>query len=130
MPNNYSRRVYGSDRARFQLRLIEEDALAGEAGQVFQNIAASITSDLGGASELTEMQKHLITSFAGAALLQGRQLSKILQGQPLNPHEYTSVGLTMWRAARLLGVRRRAKELSSTLAPLEYARVRAEEAAE
>jgi hypothetical protein len=71
------------------------------------------TSDLGGADLLTEMERHLVMSFAGAALLQGRQHSRILQGEAINPHEYASVALAMLRAARLLGFDRRAKSVNA-----------------
>jgi hypothetical protein len=123
-PNAYSQRAYGATVARNQLRLVEKQALETQAGRAFEAIVARVSADLGGADQLTEIEKHLVTSFAGAALLQGRQLSRILKGEKFNNHEYVSVSLAMIRASKRLGTKRQVKEV--TPSPLEYARRTAE----
>lgn len=111
--NGYSRRINGTFSAHCKLQLIEQDALASKAGQVFEQIVADITADLGGAELLSTMERHLVLSFAAAAMLQGQQHTKILSGQPLNPHEFVSVSLAMQRTAKILGFSRRAKSINA-----------------
>ena len=96
--SGYSRRINGTYSAHCKLQLIEQEALTSPVGQAFQAIVSAVTADLGGADQLSEMEKHLIATFAGAAILQGRQLSKILAGEAINPHEFASVALAMLRS--------------------------------
>jgi hypothetical protein len=81
------------------------------ASRQFTGIIQRVMADLGGADNLSEIERHLITSFAGAAILQGHQLAKMLNGQPIDIHEYSSLTTAMIRSATRLGTERRAKEV-------------------
>jgi hypothetical protein len=83
------------------------------ASKQFTAIIQAVCSDLGGADNLTEIERHLITSFAGAAILQGHQVAKLLNGGPIDIHEYSSLTTAMIRSATRLGTERRTKEVPS-----------------
>jgi hypothetical protein len=105
----------GSRKAHRELRLITSEALDGRTrvSQAFNQIIAQITADLGG--ELSEIEKHLVTSFAGATMLQSRQLTELLNGKSVDAHEYASVCAAMIRSATRLGTRRRQKDVTPDL---------------
>jgi hypothetical protein len=85
------------------------------ASRNFNAIVANVSSDLGGRDALTEIEKHLITSFAGAAILQGHQLAKLLSGEEIDPDEYSSITTSMIRSAMRLGIGRRQKDVTPSL---------------
>jgi hypothetical protein len=104
-------------RATRKLRLFTETNLDGRssASRNFNAIVANVSSDLGGRDALTEIEKHLITSFAGAAILQGHQLAKLLSGEEIDPDEYSSITTSMIRSAMRLGIGRRQKDVTPSL---------------
>ena len=111
--SKYSQR----DRKRHTGMLRAHDKLAQitqreTATEQFNRIVQRVTSDLGGPDEISEIERHLITSFVGAAILQGHQLNLILNGQPIDIHEYASVTTAMIRTTMRLGTKRRQKELN------------------
>src|SRR5258708_1228354 len=71
--------------------------------------------DLGGDDALTEIERHLITSFAGAAILQGHQVAKLLAGEPIEVDEYSAITTSMIRSATRLGTQRRVKDVTPRL---------------
>ena len=105
---DYKRRA-GMLRAHGKLALITQTQSATEQ---FNAIVQRVTRDLGGVDQISEIEKHLITSFVGAAILQGHQLNLILTGQPIDIHEYASVTTAMIRTTMRLGTKRRQKELN------------------
>lgn len=109
--------------------MITAQALDGRiAAQSFNQIVHCVTSDLGGVDHLSEIEKHLITSFAGAAILQGHQLAHMLAGGTIDAHEYASVTASMIRSATRLGTGRRPRDTTPTLE--SYLRAKATETAE
>jgi hypothetical protein len=112
------KRQNGHHRATRQLRLITANqSLDGRTsvGRVFNTIIRNVVSDLGGQGEITEIERHLITSFAGAAILQGHQLAKLLAGEQVDVDEYSSITTSMIRSATRLGTGRRSKDATPTL---------------
>jgi hypothetical protein len=94
------------------------------AGRQFNHIVRNVTSDLGGSDQLTEIEKHLIISFAGAAILQGHQVAKLLAGEPIDVDEYSGITTSMIRSATRLGTQRRERNVTPTLS--EYLEAKAE----
>jgi len=113
----YSRRQQASAKATRKLRLITAQALDGRtrASQQFNKIVKNISDDLGGADRLSEVEKHLVTSFAGAAILQGHQLTRLLAGEVIDPHEYGTLTVALIRSATRLGTGRRAKDVTPSV---------------
>lgn len=103
------KRRAGHIRAQRALARTTEQQSATEQ---FNAIVQRVTSDLGGPDQITEIEKHLIMSFVGAALLQRHQLMLILNGTPIDIHEYSSVCTAMIRTTMRLGSKRRAKEVN------------------
>jgi hypothetical protein len=103
----------GSSRARKKLKLITRDGLdnRSSAARQFNAIVLRVTADLGGADNVSEVEKHLVTAFAGAAILQGHQLAKMLNGDAIDIHEFSSLTTAMIRSATRLGTERRAREV-------------------
>ena len=128
----YSARQVGSRKASGKLRMITAQALDGRtrAAQSFNQIVTCVTSDLGGADRLSEIEKHLVTSFAGAAILQSHQLTHLLAGGTIDAHEYASVTASMIRSATRLGTERRPRDTTPDLATYLRSKAEANEAAE
>jgi hypothetical protein len=101
----HSQRQIGSFKAHRKLKLLTAEHLDGRshAARAFNSIIARVTRDLGGAENLSEIEKHLVTSFAGAAILQGHQLTKMLSGSAIDVHEYATLTTAMIRSATRLG---------------------------
>src|SRR5262249_24041829 len=118
--------VTASQNAHRKIRLIT-DALdeRTRAAQQINLIVSRVTEDLGGADRLSEIEKHLITSFAAAAILQSHQLAELLRGIEIDVHEFASVTAAMMRSAKRLGTDRRPREITPD--PLDYARTHYDE---
>lgn len=112
------KRFNGARRATRRLRLITSKCLDGRsrAAVQFNRIVANVTADLGGNETLTEIERHLVVSFAGAAILQGHQVAKLLSGEQVDIDEYSAITTSMIRSATRLGTQRRAKDVTPNLA--------------
>jgi hypothetical protein len=99
--------------AKAKLRLLTPNQLDGrtKARRIFDSICAAISADLApeGDDQLTEIQKHLIVSFAGSALLQQNLIAELLAGKPVNVAEFANNASSMLRGATRLGTERRRK---------------------
>jgi hypothetical protein len=104
----------GVRRATRKLRLIVPQNLDGRSTACvqFNKIVRNVTSDLGGEELLSEIERHLVVSFAGAAILQGHQVAKLLSGEQVDVDEYSAVTTSMMRSASRLGIGRRAKTVT------------------
>jgi hypothetical protein len=98
-----------------KVRLLTSDSLDGRtrAKKAFDGIVAAITNDLGGRTELTEIERHLITSFAGSALMQQHLLARLLGGELIDPTEFANVASSMIRCGVRLGTARRTKDVTT-----------------
>src|SRR6187399_1534754 len=88
--------------AKAKLRLLTPNQLDGrtKARRIFDSICAAISADLApeGDDQLTEIQKHLIVSFAGSALLQQNLIAVAHAGQHA-AHHARGAG-SCWQASR------------------------------
>jgi hypothetical protein len=89
------------------------------AAKQFAAIATSIAADLGGETELSTVQKHLVEAFAGVAIQVGDCNTRLLLGQEVDIVEHATAVSTLVRVAHRVGIERRAKlvpDLDSWLA--------------
>jgi hypothetical protein len=102
--------------------LITQQVLDGRthASRNFNAIVQRVTLDLGGPANCSEIERHLITAFAGATILQQHLLAKMLSGATIDPHEFSSTVTSMIRSATRLGTQRRPRDVTPD--PLDYAR--------
>src|SRR5262245_32057086 len=84
-----------------KLRLLTPASLdhRTRASKAFQAIIAAVTSDLGGESELSEIERHLVTSFAGSAVLQQNLIAKLLAGKEVNIEQFSNNASSLLRGA-------------------------------
>ena len=94
----------------------------------YAEVAGAIAADLGGESELTELQRHLIRSVSGMVVLRERLDAKALNGESVNTATYCRLANATRRVAATLGLQRVAKELTPSLT--EYLARRDREAEE
>jgi hypothetical protein len=115
---------------RGKLRLLTRSDLDGRtrARKHFDIIARGIAADLGGADNLSTVQKLLIEAVAGTALTLNDINARALAGQPIDLPAYAQCVSTLVRVASRLGTGRKARDVTPD--PLEYARKYADEAAE
>jgi len=104
-------------RATRRLRLITAAEIDGRTmvGRQFNQIVRNVTNDLGGNDHISEVERHLIVSFTGAAILQGHQIAKLVAGEQIDIDEYSAITTSMIRSATRLGTQRRAKEVHPNL---------------
>jgi hypothetical protein len=100
-------------RRRGKLRLLSRANIDGRtrAAVKFDRIANGICNDLGGADQLTTVQKHLVAAFAGCALHVSDLNAKLLLGQDIDIVEHSQVVSTLVRLASRIGVGRVARDL-------------------
>ncbi len=77
----------------------------------FDAIVRAIAVDLGGADQMTEIQKHLVAAFAGAALHVQDLNAKLMLGQEIDISEHAQAVGTLTRIARRLPLGRVAREV-------------------
>jgi hypothetical protein len=103
-----------------KIRLLTREHLDGRTAAVreFDSIAEGITSDLGGASNLSTVQRHLVEAFAGAAVHVNHLNTCLLLGQQVNILEHSTAISTMVRIASRIGIHRVARNIGPTLGDL------------
>ena len=101
-----------------KLRLLTRDALDGrtKASKAFESIVGAIVADLGGNDELSEIERHLVTSFAGSAILQGNMIAALLSGKEIDIEKFSNNASSLLRGASRLGTGRRAKTVTPSVA--------------
>jgi hypothetical protein len=91
---------------------------------LFRGVAAAVASDLGGRDRLTRAQLELVRRVAGLSVLADQIEWRIVNGQPIEVLEYTSIVGTQSRVLRSLGLKRVPKDitkLSDVLRPMKAA---------
>jgi hypothetical protein len=91
---------------------------------LFREVAAAVASDLGGRDRLTRAQLELVRRVAGLSVLADQIEWRIVNGQPIEVLEYTSIVGTQSRVLRSLGLKRVPKDitkLSDVLRPMKAA---------
>jgi hypothetical protein len=74
------------------------------AAQDFDRIARSIAADLGGADQLSTVQKHLVEAFAGISIVINDLNARLLLGQKIDVLEHSQAISTMVRVASRVGI--------------------------
>jgi hypothetical protein len=99
------------------VRLLTPGALDGRtrASKAFDSIISGIVSDLGGDAELTEIERHLVVSFAGSAIMQKHLITRLLAGEQVDVSEFSNNASSLIRGASRLGTHRRARTVAPTL---------------
>ena len=103
-----------------KVRLLTREHLDGRttAAKEFDSIADGITSDLGGASNLSTVQRLLVEAFAGAAVHVNHLNTLLLLGQKVDIVEHSQAISTMVRIASRIGLHRVARDLNPSLGDL------------
>jgi hypothetical protein len=97
-----------------KLRLLTRDALDGRtrAAQLFGEIVDGIADDLGGADNLTTIQRHLVEAFAGEAVRVSHNNTTLMLGKTIDPAMHAQAVSNLVRLASRLGVERRARDIT------------------
>jgi hypothetical protein len=110
------------NKGRIRPQLLTRAELDGRttAAKVFDRLVADIEADLGGRDQLSTIERALVEAFAGAAVTLHHLNTKLALGEQIELSDHASAVSAMVRVATRLGVSRRAKDVSPTLA--EYLR--------
>jgi hypothetical protein len=102
-----------SDKKRTRPQLLTRAALDGRtnAARFFDRLVADIEADLGGADQLSTIERSLIEGFAGAAVTLQHLNTKLALGQPIDLSEHAQAVSGMVRVASRLGLERRARSV-------------------
>jgi hypothetical protein len=107
-------------------QLLTRDQLDGRtnAAKAFDAIVTNISIDLGGADQLSTIERLLIEGFAGAAVLAEGLNCRMLLGEQIDLAQHAQAISAMVRVATRLGLSRRARDVSTLgdyLSPSEAA---------
>ena len=121
-----SRRRHRASRPQ----LLTRDQLDGRtsAAKVFDRLVTAIEADLGGADQLSAIERNLVQAFAGAAVTLHHLNARLMAGEEINLAQHAQAVSAMVRVASRLGLQRRQKDIGPSLADL-IAQDEAEEAA-
>jgi hypothetical protein len=86
------------------------------AHRQFDAIARGIALDKGGEANLSTVEKHLIENFAGIAVVINDINARLLLGEEVDLLELCTLSSTSVRLASRLGLGRRARDVTPTLA--------------
>jgi hypothetical protein len=105
--------VVPNGNGRGHVRLLTREHLDARttAARAFDAIARGIATDLGGESQLSTVQKHLIEAFAGIAIHVNDLNARLLLGQEIDIGEHSQVVTTLVRVASRIGLKRVAKQI-------------------
>jgi len=98
------------------------------AAKVFDRLVTAIEADLGGADQLSAIERNLVQAFAGAAVTLHYLNARLMAGEEINLAQHAQAVSAMVRVASRLGLQRRQKDIGPSLADL-IAQDEAEEAA-
>lgn len=106
-------------RRRGKLRLLSRDNLDGRtiAARVFDRLVDEITADLGGADQLSAIEKALIQGFAGAAVAVQDVNARMALGQVIEVSDLAQSISAMVRVASRLGEQRRMRDVNGASRP-------------
>jgi hypothetical protein len=106
-------------RRRGKLRLLSRDNLDGRtvAARVFDRLVDEITANLGGADQLSAIEKALIQGFAGAAVAVQDVNARMALGQVIEVSDLAQSISAMVRVASRLGEQRRMRDVNGVSRP-------------
>jgi hypothetical protein len=93
------------------------DGRTGPA-KLFKRLVSDIEVDRGGRDELSEVERQLVEAYAGCCVLIANIHARIALGEDISIGEHSLVASTMTRLANKLGLRRRARDVSPSLADI------------
>jgi len=88
------------------------------AAKVFDRIVDSVEADLGGADQLSAIERNLVQAFAGAAVTLHHLNAQLMAGHEINLAQHAQAVSAMVRVATRLGLQRRQKDVGPTLGDL------------
>ena len=88
----------------------------------YRDITSAILVDQGGADQCSESRKQLVRRFAAAAVLAEQLEAKLARGEVIDIAEHATLSSTLVRLAQRIGIDRRAKNITPTLADYLAAR--------
>jgi len=88
----------------------------------YRDITSAILVDQGGADQCSESRKQLVRRFAAAAVLAEQLEAKLARGEAIDIAEHATLSSTLVRLAQRIGIDRRAKNITPTLADYLAAR--------
>lgn len=105
---------------RAKPQLVRRDGLDGRsnAAKFFDGLVREIETDLGGADQLSAIERSLIEAFVGARLWVDHFNTKALLGEAIDVGAYSATASVMVRIATRMGVRRRARNVTPSLRDL------------
>jgi hypothetical protein len=104
-------------RAGAKNRLLNADELDGRtrARRAYDAIVSGIESDLGGAGQLSTVERTLVAAYAGVAVQNADLNARLLRGETIDLVEFASMIAAMVRIASRLGIGRRPRNIDHDL---------------
>jgi hypothetical protein len=105
-------------RRRARSPLLTRGQLDGRtaAAKIFDRLVVDIEGDLGGADQLSTIERALVEAFAGACVTLHHLNAKLALGEEIDLGQHAQAVSAMVRIASRLGLQRRAKDVGPTLA--------------
>ena len=99
----------------------KKDLLPGVDGRTviyrrFRDIASQVALDQGGLDQLSEARLQLVRRFAAAAVLAEQLEAALANGQEINVERHALLCSTLTRLAQRIGIDRRTRNVTPTLA--------------
>jgi hypothetical protein len=91
----------------------------------YRDLYASIAQDQGGIERMSEARAQLIRRFAAASVMAEMMEAKLVGGENIDLQEYSQLSSTLVRLAQRIGIDRRARNITPTLA--EYLEAKSNE---
>lgn len=115
-PTPVKKRPNGHLRQRWLSR--EELDGRTRAAKMFEQVEVSVIEDLGGDDNISAVQRHLISAFAGMAVCLEDLNVRIMLGEQVDLNAFATCSSTLIRIANRIGVRRVPRDVSPSLADL------------
>jgi hypothetical protein len=98
-------------------RLLTLDAVDGRtvAARLAKTLVADLESDLGGADRLSAAERELVQRAALMSAMLGDAEARWLSGRSIDVAEYTTLANTQSRVLKMLGLERRARDVTPDL---------------
>jgi hypothetical protein len=98
-------------------QLVSRDSLDGRstAAKQFDRLVAAVEADLGGADQLSTVQRTLIQAFAGSTIAMNNLNMRALLGQDVDPATFGVIVSSIVRVASRLGVNRVARDVTPSV---------------
>ena len=81
------------------------------AAKLFDQLTGAIEADLGGADQLSAIERNLVQAFAGAAVTLHHLNAQLMAGHEINLAQHAQAVTAMVRVASRLGLQRRQKDV-------------------